>query len=261
MQRPLLAALFLVVTEASAHATWSVVAVDPMTREVGVAGATCGELVWMIAGLVPGEGAVAAQGSTNPITKQRALRMLSQHALPSDVVASVTSSGADQDTGMRQYGVASLRGPAAAFSGDALDTFTGSFSSERFTIQGNTLVDPSVVDAARVAFENAYNQPLAERLLRALEAGSVKGGDSRCPVEDSARSAFLLVAAPDDNAQHPRIDLKVDKTIAGHGNPVHALRDLYSRHNRALGCSHVTPEGAAWCLVFLATWRRRAGRG
>ena len=39
-------------------ATWSILAVDPETSQVGIAGATCGPMVWGIAGIAPGHGVV-----------------------------------------------------------------------------------------------------------------------------------------------------------------------------------------------------------
>ncbi|HEY8155731.1 MAG TPA: DUF1028 domain-containing protein, partial [Myxococcota bacterium] len=48
---------------------------------------------------------------------------------------------------------------------------------------------------------------LADRLLRALEAGAEAGGDARCLPEQAALSAFLMVAAPDDAPGSPSLRL------------------------------------------------------
>ncbi len=67
---------------APASATWSIVAVDPETREVGIAGASCIGGVEIIGGLVPGRGAVAAQASANLAGRDLAMDRLAAGSSP-----------------------------------------------------------------------------------------------------------------------------------------------------------------------------------
>ena len=65
-----------------------------------------------------------------------------------------------------------------------------------------------VVESALAAFWTDEGQPdLAERIMRALEAGASAGGDNRCPVERPALTAFLSVARPDDSPDAPFLSL------------------------------------------------------
>jgi uncharacterized Ntn-hydrolase superfamily protein len=75
-------------------------------------------------------------------------------------------------------------------------------------VQGNLLVGPQVVSGSLAAFKSPGGAGrLADRLLRALEAGAEAGGDGRCLPEQTALSAFLMVAAPGDALGSPSLRL------------------------------------------------------
>jgi hypothetical protein len=101
----------------SVHATWSVVAVNPLTGEVGAAGASCYHGVDSIAGIVPGKGVVVAQGLTSDAGRDHATQMLREGNAAGRVVDMITSSEVDKSffvtRQLRQYGVASLHDGAA----------------------------------------------------------------------------------------------------------------------------------------------------
>jgi len=108
------------------------------------------------------------------------------------------------------------RGPFA-FTGRACVGWAGHRVDPRgrYTVAGNMLVGPRVLEAMAEAFERSEGEELSERLLRALEAGQAAGGDKR-----GKQSAALLVASPQPRYYH---NLRVDD----HPDPVAELRRVY----------------------------------
>jgi uncharacterized Ntn-hydrolase superfamily protein len=200
-----------------ASATWSIVAVDPETREVGVAGASCIGNAQVIAGLAPGRGAIAAQAMGNLAGRDRGVELLAGGASPQAVIAAIASDRFDSLAGvdtsrLRQYGVAALgfEDAPAAYTGSWTFDWRGHDLAPSVSVQGNLLVGPAVVSRALAAF-TAPSPPgahrLADRLLRGLEAGADAGGDARCMPKQAALSAFLMVAAPGDAPGSPSLRL------------------------------------------------------
>jgi MYXO-CTERM domain-containing protein len=255
-------ALTMAMTMATpAHATWSIVAVDPDTGEVGATGATCAPLVWEIAELVPDEGAVVALAYTSVAGRNEAADLLAEGADAEAALEAVTDPADDADLELRQYGIASMRGPAAAFTGGSCDAWAGSLSEETFSVQGNVLVGGEVVVVAHQAFLATEGEPLADRLLQALEAGAAEGGDSRCDADVAARSAFLFVARPDDDRY------TIDLTASDSAGAVAALREKYdSGTTQNCHCDHSSagrdrsPGPAGLALLALLMLRRRRGQ-
>jgi hypothetical protein len=97
---------------APAAATWSLVAVDPVQREVGVAIASCIGGVERTLGVVPGRGVVAAQAWTSFRGRDRAVAMLGEGASPAEALAAIANADCDRWElslfALRQYGVAAL---------------------------------------------------------------------------------------------------------------------------------------------------------
>ena len=102
----------------------------------------------------------------------------------------------------QQFAVAVLEpdGPRAlAHTGSDTLAWAGARSAGGVSVQGNILRGAEVVDVAFSAFHASDGSPdLAERIMRALEAGNEAGGDNRCPFESPALAAFIAVAGPDE---------------------------------------------------------------
>src|SRR5262249_6668799 len=73
---------------------------------------------------------------------------------------------------------------------------------------------------------------LADRLLAGLEAGAAQGGDVRCSAEQTALSAFLMVACPCDAATQPSLHLVTEDQVNRGANPVTLLRSQYNEWQR-----------------------------
>jgi len=189
----------------SAEATWSIVAVDAETGQVGLAAATCGLGIQFIAAAAPGAGVVAAQGGTSFKGRDRARKWIEEGVDANEVLARLRDpklydGWLDRDFSNLQYGVATLSGGAQAnhTGGDTLIPWFGGIVGNSFSVQGNTLRSENVVTDAAHAFEisedGGCQLSFGERLIRAVEAGRDAGGDKRCPASRPAHSAILVIA-------------------------------------------------------------------
>jgi len=183
----------------SAEATWSVVAVDSETGEVGVAVASCvGFEVTVVPVLVPGIGAAASQADISEPSGARFVDALAGGSTASEAIEVVVA--ADDAPDDRQFGVVVLDDGGAGWTGAntfdvALDRRTADGTA---AAQGNILVSEGVVDAVIAAFESTDGE-LADRLVAGLVAGADAGGDSRCG-DQTATAAALIVARPGDES-------------------------------------------------------------
>lgn len=235
LPRLLAVGLLAVATPLSAaHATWSVIAVDPRTGQVGAAGASCYPGVDTIARVLPGKGVVVAQGLTSDPGRDHAAKMLQEGNAADVVVDTITSSKVDKSfiaiRQLRQYGVASLHeGQASVASsiGALTQGARGSRAAAGVSVQGNILANETVLNQTLDQFvKTPKSCGMAVALLNALEAGAREGGDKRCPAEQSALSAFLIVTQPGDAAGAPTIRLIAPNQQRGGANPVFMLRGL-----------------------------------
>ncbi len=219
-----------------ARATWSIVAVDPISREVGAAAATCTVGVEIIYGGVPGKGVILAQAATNLRARDRGVEMIAAGASPGEVISLVASEAFNPGRLWRapwkeqQYGVAVLGAEPAAspFTGTDTVPWSGARAEGNVSVQGNMLHGAAVVEAAFREFRRSGQSQrcrpsLAERLLRALEAGAEHGGDNRCPNERAALTAFLAVTRPDDSEREPALFLVAPRAFGILGSIRHML--------------------------------------
>jgi uncharacterized Ntn-hydrolase superfamily protein len=193
---------------AQERSTYSIVAVDPVTGDVGMAGASC---VPISAGgmttLVPGKGAAATQAGFTPQNQAKVFDLLRQGATASEIIEFVSDDSYDADVEIRQYGVVTLNEgiiQVAGFTGKENNDWAGDQqdSTMAVSVQGNTLEDAAVVSNALAAYtqEEIGAVELPDRLLRSLEAASAAGGDRRCnqaDVQQTAQAAFIAVAKAD----------------------------------------------------------------
>lgn len=206
---------------------------------MAVASCVPGEVV-RVAVLAPGQGAAATQAALNFESGPTLLSALESGASAEEVVAEVTDPSYDPQAAQRQFGVITVAGTVAGFTGsEALPVALNQANpAGTATAQGNILVGDAVVADSLAAFDTTQGD-LAEKLLAALQAGSAAGGDSRCG-ERTASAAALLVAKPDDpawqasaaNISDPGPDERPSVYVSvyseGSANPVTELADLYA---------------------------------
>ena len=148
--------VLLSLTSRQADATWSIVAVDPTTREVGAAAATCTVGVEVIYGGVPGSGVIVAQAATNLSARRKGVEMIASGSGPREVISRIASEEFNPGGLWRaswqeqQYGVAVLGAapPAGHFTGDETVPWSGGIADGTVSVQGNMLYGREVVDAA-----------------------------------------------------------------------------------------------------------------
>jgi uncharacterized Ntn-hydrolase superfamily protein len=171
--------------EPLAH-TYSIVARDPETGEMGVAVQShwfsVGSLVaWGEAGV----GVVATQSFVNPSFGQRGLELLKTGKTAQQVVDELIAS--DEGRDVRQLAIVDSKGNSASYTGSKCIPEAGNIVGDGYSVQANMMLNNTVWSAMSKAFENSKG-PLAERLLTALEAAQKEGGDIR-----GKQSACLLI--------------------------------------------------------------------
>ena len=194
--------------------TFSIVAWDEATGQTGVAVST---KFLAVGSLCPfakaGVGAVATQAFVNPTFGPRGLRLLEEGVAPEDVIAILLKS--DDGREHRQLHLVDRYGRTAAFTGSETVEWAGHKTFPYFSVAGNMLSNAQVIEAMAEAYQASMDQPLAERLIRALEAGQLAGGDKR-----GRQSAALYIMSTE---VYPMLDLRVDD----HPDPVAELRRIY----------------------------------
>lgn len=242
-----------VVLASPAGATWSIVAVDPATGEVGGAIASCVDLPSSYYGddgllknvvVVAGTGAGITQARVNLDAADRIRADLEAGLSAERTIADVTGSF-DAGAAERQHGVVRLDDPASpgAFTGSETLEWSGHRTGNGVSAQGNILVSEDVVAKTLDAFERQDGDELAERLVGALLAGSRAGGDSRCEQEQSA--LFAQVAVLDRGGA---LDVRTVRVGEGDGrNPVELLST-----GELSGPADTSTDGVSWWAVLLA---------
>ena len=157
------------------------------------------------------DGAVATQGRVDVDLGRTAIEYLADGLAVADALDALLNADGTRDH--RQVHGVDAEG-TFAFSGASCSDWFGHVAGENYTVAGNLLTGPDVVDAVAAAYESTAHDgtPLAERLIDALAAGDAAGGDRRDDL--AVQSAALRVT---DTEADGRIDpyyndLRVDAT-------------------------------------------------
>jgi len=284
MNRLVLAIVFLLLAHVPAFATWSVIAVDARTGQVIIASATCvlqqgfpqrqpnpsRDLMDVQAVIVPGVGVAACQaGADNTRENQmlvyaelkkgtpplKILELLKQHEL---------ARKPENQVERRQFGIVAIpdgkeitpQNNRVGFNGanNSVSSlyFGGRVGDLYYQVQGNTLLGDAVVHQAALAFTRATGT-MADRVMAAMTAADVNGGDHRCncgvsvldfvPCDNkTAHVAYIAIAEKDDvvGATHNDGQYSVYLSVTDHntvkgesGNPVTTLRQRYEAWKKA----------------------------
>ena len=199
--------------------TFSILARDPNNGRFGVAVATCHLAVGStVPHIRSGVGAVATQAHTNPYLGIWGLERLEQHADAQDVLNSLLLDDPHRDR--RQFHLIDLDGRTACWTGADCEGWAGHRHHPNLSVAGNCLVGEVVLEAMEQTFLTSDpNWKLGRRLMTALQAGELAGGDHRAI---SSTSAALQVSG---EAAFPLLDLRVDFRTGA----VEELMELYER--------------------------------
>lgn len=201
-----------------ANATWSILIADTRTGEVALASATCltgFNLRHNTPVLITGVGGATAQSVVDQTGQNRGVirDMLLQGAAPSDILAALAMSDPGHDN--RQYGMLDVLGRTLTYSGPENAAWaggqTGQVGDLVYAVQGNILTGAPVVQAAVDAVVTTPGD-IPEKLMAAMEAAYLFGGDGRCSCdagptdcgsppdefEKSAHIGYMLIARAGD---------------------------------------------------------------
>ena len=199
-------------------ATFSIVAYDPVTGELGVA---VQSKFFAVGTVVPwakaGVGAIATQSYANTTYGPRGLDMLESGMSPQGVMDSLTRS--DEMRARRQAGIIDARGNAVTYTGDSCLAWAGGKTGQYYACQGNILVGQAVVEAMAAAYEASKGE-LAERLLTAMEAGQRQGGDSR------GMQSMALLVVKEEGGYFGYTDRYIDLRVDDAPDPFQEMRRL-----------------------------------
>lgn len=206
--------------------TFSIVAFDPKTKDLGVAVESrfvaVGAVVpWARAGV----GAVATQSFANTAYGPKALSLLRKGLHPKDAIKRLTAK--DRMAAQRQVGLVDARGRAASFTGKECFDWAGGVVGRHYACQGNILAGEAVVKGMARAFESTEGD-LPVRLLAALHAGQKAGGDKR-----GQQSAALLVVR-EKGGYGGLNDRWVDLRVDDHPSPIDELTRVFNIYDVTL---------------------------
>jgi uncharacterized Ntn-hydrolase superfamily protein len=200
--------------------TYSIVARDPETGDLGVAVQShyfsVGSIVtWAEAGV----GAVATQSFADPAYGKLGLDLMRAQRSAPETLAGLVAG--DSMSAVRQVGMVDAEGRAAAHTGALAIAEAGHNLGDGFTVQANMMLRPTVWPAMAEAYQSTGGE-LVERLLSALDAAEVEGGDIR-----GRQSAAILVVAG-KNTGRPWVDKLYDLRVDDAPEPLREIRRLVS---------------------------------
>jgi len=205
-------------------ATFSIVAFDPETGDLGVAVQSkffgVGSVVpWARAGV----GAIATQAWANTSFGPTGLRILDAGNTPEQTIGKLIDRDPGRET--RQIGIVDAKGRAAAYTGGKTMEWAGEIIGDGFAVQGNILVGKRVLESMAEAFQMS-KAAFPERLVSALKAGQLAGGDRR----GRQSAALLVVREGGGYAGHD--DRYVDLRVEDHKTPIAELARLLALHRK-----------------------------
>jgi uncharacterized Ntn-hydrolase superfamily protein len=193
--------------------TWSIIARDELTGQIGIAVAT---RFFAVGARVPhiaaGIGGIATQALVNPYYGIDGVRLLREGHSPDDIVKMLIAADAGRES--RQLHIVDAAGRIASHTGRECVDWCGQVEGNGFSIAGNMLAGARVLDDTAKAFLANAGLSFPQRLIAAMHAGEAAGGDKR-----GKQSAALLIHG---NEEWSDLDLRVDD----HADPLGELERL-----------------------------------
>lgn len=193
--------------------TWSIIARDDSTGQIGIAVAT---RFFAVGARVPhiaaGIGGIATQALVNPYYGIDGIKLLREGRQPHDIVETLIATDSGHQS--RQLHIMDAGGRVAAFTGRDCVDWCGHIEGKGFSIAGNMLAGARVLDDTGKAYIAGEKLPFAQRLIAAMRAGEAAGGDKR-----GKQSAALLIYGTEEWSD---LNLRVDD----HADPLSELERL-----------------------------------
>ena len=195
--------------------TWSIIARDAS----GAFGVAIASRFFAVGALCPhvrsGVGAVSTQALVNPLYGPAALDALARGETPEKIIGQLTA--ADEGSDHRQVHIVDAEGRTAAHTGVQCIDWCGHMAGHGYSVAGNMLAGPDVIDATASSYRSNPHLTFAERLIAALAAGEAAGGDKR-----GKQGAALRIHTTED---YCALDIRVDD----HEEPIVELKRLYGK--------------------------------
>jgi uncharacterized Ntn-hydrolase superfamily protein len=231
LKKHLLFVIIYILLHASSYATWSIILIDPRTKEIGIAGASCTYNCYGIGKVIPNMGAVIVQAMSNSQAREKGVEMILAEAEPEQIIMAMRDSAFDPER--QQYAIVTIKyiDRPGTYSGDSIKFNKGALTASGISVQGNTLANEQelkiIFDAVVKGQKDSLH--IADILMNALEAGSISGGDRRCG-EQRATSAFIMVCKPDSRKSY--LNLNIFGQVKGGQNAVSMLRRKFEKWKR-----------------------------
>lgn len=220
--------------------TFSIVAMDPITGEVGSAGASCVDLDAnnlptddFLGELFPGLGAINSQAYYIPANQANARARMNEGYTPSEIIEWLINNDVQNQPQFRQYGIVGKVGEnieTAAYTGVATDDYKNDITGPNYSIQGNILLGEEVLNGMEAGFLNTEGD-LACKLMGALQGANIVGADFRCTNNGtSSLFAFVKVAQPSDTFGDPSFLLSVRTGSTDQIEPITELQILFDEN-------------------------------
>jgi len=220
--------------------TFSIVAMDPITGEVGSAGASCVDLDAnnlptddFLGELFPGLGAINSQAYYIPANQANARARMNEGYTPSEIIEWLLNNDVQNQPQFRQYGIVGKVGEnieTAAYTGVATDDYKNDITGPNYSIQGNILLGEEVLNGMEAGFLNTEGD-LACKLMGALQGANIVGADFRCTNNGtSSLFAFVKVAQPSDTFGDPSFLLSVRTGSNDQIEPITELQILFDEN-------------------------------
>ncbi len=239
--------IFILNLSSFALCTFSIVAVDTNTGEVGSAGGSCIANSIIISDIHPGIGAIHTQSYWLSANQSYASSLMDSGYSPNEIISLLEENDAQNNPGIRQYGIVSIdmgvnygllfedecseigdaiwgginnsdelaecfeesTSSSATYTGEDCMNWKGSIDGINYAIQGNILLDENVLNQMEYNFLNT-NGTLDQKLMSAMHGAKIPGADTRCLDRGiSTLSAFIRLAKPDDSDNNYYMDLNI----------------------------------------------------
>lgn len=222
---------FLSVFTARTQDTFSILAFDSITREVGGAGASCVDLNQtpyhdhFIIELFPDTGAIATQAQYLPVSQINARNRLRAGDSPLQMMAWLSANIPSPH--LKQWGAVKLGEVSAAYTGTGCTDYKNHVVGPNYSIQGNILLGQHVLDSIEARFLRQEGD-LACKLMAAMQGAKIPGADSRCLGNNSSSLfAFLKVSQPTDVFGQPSLLVSLRTAYGDSIEPIDSLQKLF----------------------------------
>jgi uncharacterized Ntn-hydrolase superfamily protein len=227
-------AIILIPERIFSQDTFSIVALDTVTGEIGSAGASCIAGSFILSDVIEGIGAIHTQAYYLAQNQQNAHNRMLEGLSPQEIIDWLVANDAGGNPTIRQYGIVDLtrNGESAAYTGIYCNDFKNHVTGPGYAVQGNILSGQIIIDTMETTFLNTQGS-LAGKLMATLRAAKIPGADTRCTsLGKSSISGFVKVVRIGDGS-NPYLQIVVSNTPTAK-DPIDSLQTLFNNWKESL---------------------------